>query len=105
MHKLVKMSALALLLSTSSAAFAEWKVATSGLLTVYSEEDEASLKETVTNIEVYHRLLKAYSQSKKEGSPLRLTVFLLRDTTALQSFLPGDNQGLLGFYSATERGP
>jgi hypothetical protein len=101
----VKLSFLGFVSLLPSAALADWRVAESSLLQVYSEDDEETLRTAVRDIEIYHRLLKAFSQTKKEASPLKLKVFLVRDMKAVAATLPYPSYGVGGYYSATERGP
>jgi hypothetical protein len=92
-------------LLSSTAAQAEWRVAESGLMKVYSEEDEATLRQEVTNLERYDRLLRAFSNTTKKGSPVKITVFLLRDLETVAASRPFENYGVGGYYSVNERGP
>ncbi len=95
---------VAALLSTT-AVQAEWRVAESGLMKVYSEEDETTLRQEVTNLERYDRLLRAFSNTTKPGSPVKINIFLMRDMEAVAATLPFDSYGIGGYFNANERGP
>lgn len=95
---------LALLVLPASAQ-AQWRVATSEHFVVYSGETEASLRAQMVKLETFHKIVHAFSGTKKAGSPLKLTVFQVRDMNAVAATLPYESYGIGGYYSSTLRGP
>ncbi len=101
-----KFAALALsALIFASPAHAKWLVSESEHFRIYSEEDEASLRTTATQLETYDHLLRAFTNNTKPSSPIKINLYRVRDLDSVRATLPYETYGIGGFYWSTPRGP
>jgi hypothetical protein len=92
-------------LAFTSPANATWRVAESTHFTVYSEGDAAELQSQVVKLEKFDRLMRNFAGTSKPSSPVKLTLYHLRNMQAVAAALPYPTQGIGGFYNTSERGP
>lgn len=83
-------------------AEAKWLRAESAKFIVYSNGDEGSLREFVTNLEDYDVILRAFT-SVPIGAPAprKLEIYLIRDSDELKVIRPEFPNTVGGFYSAS----
>jgi hypothetical protein len=79
---LVVLTALAGIAPT--AAWAEWKEATSPNFQVFSEGGEAQLREFTTKLEKFNYVLRLYHNVTAPPSPIKLKVYLLPSIAAVE---------------------
>lgn len=94
-----------LLVGVAMPAHATWHVAESAHFTVYSESEAAELQQQVVKLEKFDRLMRGFAGTNKPSSPVKLTLYHLRNMLAVAAALPYPTQGIGGFYSTSERGP
>jgi hypothetical protein len=102
MIRLFTVAWLALLFCAPSAARAEWKEATTTNFIVYSEGNEASLREFATKLEKFNHVLRSYHGVTAPPSPIKLKVYLLPSIAAVGKMAGGD--GIAGYYIPRARG-
>lgn len=86
-------------------AHATWHLAESAHFKVYSEGDPVELQQQVVKLEKFDRLMRTFAGTSKPSSPVKLTLYHLRNMSAVAAALPYPTQGIGGFYSSSERGP
>jgi Flp pilus assembly protein TadD len=96
---------LALLLCVPAAAQASWLEASSRHFRVYSEGGEDSLRKAITDLEKYDFVLRWASKVTRPASPIKLKVYLLRNTAEVSQSMPFAPSGVAGYYTASARGP
>jgi hypothetical protein len=104
MKKFIVSSAIAII-SCASAGNAGWKRVTSEHFTLYSEADEAVVRNTVVKLEKFDTIVRAFSATTKPGSPVKLTIFQMRNMDAVKATLPYESYGVGGYYTTSARGP
>ena len=94
---------LLLLTLAATPARADWLRAESPNFVVYSEESEARLRERITQLENFDRLLRIVTTVNDPPAPNKLHVYIVDGAAALRTIRPvGD--GVAGFYTATPYG-
>lgn len=86
-------------------AHASWCVATSAHFQVYSEGSETAARDAAARLEKFQIALRFLSRATSQASGMKIKVFLVRDEAAVGETMPYGGQGVLGYYSATIRGP
>lgn len=93
-----------LCLFVSSPARADWLKAESRNFIVYSEGSEARLRERITLLEDYDRLLRAITNVHADPAPTKLPVYIVRGLRELRTARPGLTSIVAGFYTASPTG-
>jgi hypothetical protein len=97
---------LALCVALPAAAQAEWREAVSKNFIVYSEGSEERLRQTVAKLEKYDFALRWAAKVKPTPHPVKIKIYLMRDTAAVANTLPlGGGGGIAGYYTVSARGP
>ncbi|KQU61743.1 hypothetical protein ASG67_00700 [Sphingomonas sp. Leaf339] len=97
----MKIVMLALLMAVwPTAASAEWRVARSDHFTIYSEDDGRTLADYAGKVERFDSALRRLRRVEDHPvSPAnRVTIFVVRSTSAVRKVLGGDNAWAAGFY-------
>lgn len=101
-----RMVAALLAAAAATPAVAGWKSATSTHFVVYTQGSEASARETAERLEKFNYVLRAVSGTlKRPDSPIKIKVFMVPDTDAVQALMPFSGSQVAGFYTADIRGP
>ena len=77
----------------------DWRRAESENFVVYSRGGERALRGVVQNLENFNDLLHDLTGAERPETPTRLTVYLLRDETALRVVWPTVSENIRGFYT------
>ena len=101
MNRLIRLAWLALLLCMPGAAHAEWKEATSANFVVYSESNEARLREFIEKLEKFNFVLRAYHGVTAPPSPIKLKVYLFPTIEGVGKMAGGE--GVAGYYIPRSR--
>jgi tetratricopeptide (TPR) repeat protein len=101
MNRLIKLAWLAMLLCVPAAARAEWKEATSANFVVYSESNEARLREFIEKLEKFNFVLRAYHGVTAPPSPIKLKVYLFPTIENVGEMAGGE--GVAGYYIPRSR--
>lgn len=104
-RKAVFYGAFAALGSLTSPAMAEWRVAETQHFTYYSEAPDDELRETVTELESFDKLVRALTGNTRPASPIKVTMFEVADMDAVNATFPYPSRGVGGYYSNTLEGP
>ena len=83
-------------------AHAQWIEAESKNFIVYSDASEKEVRQTSERLEKYFYILKALTNSSQAAAPVKVKVYMLRDTDAVERLA---GEGVWGFYFATPRTP
>ena len=106
MKFLLRTAATLALLITASTAQAAWQLATSTHFAVYVDGSEATARDAAERLEKFQIALRFLSGATAPSSPVKIRVFLVSDPNAVQDTMTfGGGSGVLGYYSATIRGP
>ena len=89
-----------LLAALPTAAPAAWREARSEHFTIYSEDDAKQLAEYADKLERFDSALRRLTRIEDRSiSPSnRVTIFVVRNTSAVRKLLGGDNAWVAGFY-------
>ena len=100
-----KLIAAAAALLTPTLADAEWKAVETNHFVIYSDGSEAAARDAAVQLEKYLFVLKTVSHAKTPDSPLKVTLYLVSNTAAVQDAMSfGGNSRVAGFYSRDIRG-
>ena len=94
-------AALAVCLAGAPAQ-AEWRRAVTDRFIIYSEGDEASLREQAERLHRFDRLIRAPFGVSMDPPQRPLTVFLTSGRRGMEAFWPNVPRNAGGYYSATE---
>lgn len=98
------LAALGLLFLLPATAQAKWLRAESPRFIVYSDGNEATLREQTVKLETFDTLLRKFHGLPADGTPPRkLEIYLVDGQAGLQEVSPGATN-IAGFYSAGEDG-
>jgi len=89
----------------SVGARAEWHKAETPHYVVYSDSDEASLRQVATRLEKLDMMQRVVTHTRSGMPTIKPTVYVLSDMAAVQDTLPYSADGIAGYYSASTRGP
>ncbi len=92
-------AALLLIAPQAHAQDGVWMRAESENFIVYSRGRERPLREAVQDLEHFNDLLHERTGAARPETPVKLTVYLLRDERALQTVWPGAARDIRGFYT------
>jgi len=97
---------LALLALIAMPAHAEWHRASSTHFVIYSDEDPAKLRAFAEKLERFDKAVRTARGMKdpKVGDGNRLTVFVVKDLSAVQELKRGNDSGVAGFYRTRATG-
>lgn len=106
-HKFAAILLGAALAGVSAPAMAQgqWKVAETKHLIYYSQAPEAELRESVEQLEIFDRLVRALTNNTREAKPTKLTMFEVNAIDDVGRTLPYPVGGVAGYYNSTEKGP
>ncbi len=88
-----------LLMATPAMARAEWHKADSEHFIVYGDSNEAQLRNFVERLEKFDAVLRVVTGQKGRASPVKLTVFVVRDVATLQKMKGPGSKDVYGYYS------
>ena len=94
-----------LLAATPSVACANWHKANSDHFVVYGDTDEPQLRNFVERLEKFDAVLRVVTGQKSGASPVKLTVFVVRDVATLQKLKGPGSKDVYGYYSPQITGP
>jgi hypothetical protein len=99
------LAALGMLLLLPAAAEAKWLRAESPRFIVYSDGDEATLREYANKLEDFDTILRAFYGLQPDGVPAqKLEIYLVRRRDSLKRVNPDVGERIAGFYSSSTSG-
>jgi tetratricopeptide (TPR) repeat protein len=98
-------SGLLSLIALATPAYAEWRVAETENFIYYSEAPPEELRQTVSRMQTFDRLVRALTGNKRPSSPLKVVIFEVADMDEVNNTFPFESQGVGGYYSTTSQGP
>lgn len=99
------LAALGMLLLLPAAAEARWLRAESPRFIVYSDGDEATLREYANKLEDFDTILRAFYGLQPDGVPAqKLEIYLVRRRDSLKRVNPDVGERIAGFYSSSTSG-
>ena len=86
-------------------AHAAWRVAETEHFRIYSEATPEELSATVTRLEKFDKIVRAMTGNSKPSSPVKVTMFQVRDMLAVAQTIPYPTRGIGGYYTTSFKGP
>ena len=104
-HVLTGLALGASVLAIAAPAHAAWRVAETEHFRIFSEAPAEELKETVTKLEKFDKIVRAMTGNSRPSSPVKVTMFQVRDMLAVAATFPYPSEGVGGYYNTTFKGP
>ena len=86
-------------------AHAAWRVAETEHFKIFSEAPAEELSATVTKLEKFDKIVRAMTANSKPSSPLKVTMYQVRDMLAVAQTMPYPTNGVGGYYTTSFKGP
>ena len=104
-HVLTGLALGAASLAFTVPAQAAWRVAETEHFKIFSEAPADELNATVTRLEKFDKIVRAMTGNSKPSSPVKVTMFQVRDMIAVAATMPYPTQGVGGYYTTSFKGP
>lgn len=98
-------SGMLAVVTLTSPAHANWRVAETEHFIYYSEAPADELRETVGRMEKFDGLVRALSGNTRPASPVKVVMFEVADMDAVNKTFPFYSEGVGGYYNSTSQGP
>ena len=92
-------------LAFAAPAHAAWRVAETEHFKIYSEATPEELSATVTRLEKFDKIVRVMTGNSKPASPVKVTMFQVRDMLAVAQTIPYPTRGIGGYYTTSFKGP
>lgn len=102
------LTGLALGVSTfafAAPAHATWRVAETEHFKIFSEATAEELSATVTRLEKFDKIVRAMTANSRPSSPVKVTMYQVRDMLAVAQTMPYPTEGIGGYYTTSFKGP
>ena len=104
-HVLTRLAFGASAFAIAAPAHAAWRVAETEHFRIFSEAPAEELSATVTKLEKFDKIVRAMTGNSKPSSPVKVTMFQVRDMLAVAQTMPYPTNGVGGYYTTSFKGP
>ena len=104
-HVLTGLALGASAFAIAAPAHAAWRVAETEHFRIFSEAPAEELSATVTKLEKFDKIVRAMTGNSKPSSPVKVTMFQVRDMLAVAQTMPYPTNGVGGYYTTSFKGP
>ncbi len=94
--------AVAIALSATTQAHADWRRAETENFVIYSDTGEGELREFARKVQRFHGVLRTFYPVTIDTIPPKLEIYVVNGNAEMQKVVPGIGSGIGGFYSASE---
>ena len=104
-HVLTALALGASAFAIAAPAHAAWRVAETEHFKIFSEAPPEELSATVTKLEKFDKIVRAMTGNSRPSSPVKVTMYQVRDMLAVAQTIPYPTSGIGGYYTTSFKGP